>query len=224
MRRQFFDNREPEFAGQVAFRCLIPRAEAEPYLKMGNAVVSIGAARTFNRYLIRNGALVNVVAIGKSDRWREEGWNTPASITEFLEEYGDFHPDVTGLIRHAPRDNLIKWGLFTRPPISDWSLGRIILVGDAAHPILPFLGLGAALAMEDGVVLARALEATPDPIRAFAAYQTARHNRVEDVRVRTIRQGEIIQAADPDRQDMNQSPSQDRRMFDYDPCTIPIVV
>jgi salicylate hydroxylase len=103
-------------------------------------------------------------------------------------------------------------------------MGRIALLGDAAHPILPFLGLGAALAIEDGVVLARALEATSDSEAALQAYQAARFERVENVRVQTIRQGEIIQATDPDHYGLTHSPSQNVTLFDYNPCTVPIHV
>jgi salicylate hydroxylase len=222
VRRQMFDDTPPQFAGQVAFRCLIPRNVAAPFMAAGNAVVSVGAGRIFHRYVLRRGSLVNVIGIAKSDRWREEGWNTPATTGEFLAEYRDFHPDVTGLIARAPSEGLIKWGLVARPQISNWSIGRIGLLGDAAHPILPFLGLGAALAIEDGVVLARALEGTPGCEAGLKAYQAARFERVEHVRVQSIRQGEIIQATDPDHFDLTHSPSQNVTLFDYDPCTVPI--
>jgi salicylate hydroxylase len=190
----------------------------------GNAAVFIGAARIFNRYLIRRGTLVNVIGIARSDRWREEGWNTPASTEEFRQEFADFHADVLALIDRAPPQSLIKWGLFVRPLPSDWSAGNVVLVGDAAHPILPFLGLGAALAIEDGVVLARALELAADLPGALAAFQRARQPRVDVVRAQSIRQGEIIQATDPDGPSVRHSPSQNTALFDYDPCTAPIAV
>ncbi len=224
VRQTSFDRDAPQFAGQIAFRCLVPIERAAPFMTRGNAVVSVGAARMFHRYLVRAGSLVNVIGIGQNEDWREEGWNTPASPAEFLADYADFHPDVTGLIAAAPRDSLIKWGLFVRPPMHRWNKGRVLLLGDAAHPILPFLGLGAALAIEDGVVLARALAAVPDLAVALDAYHAARIDRVENVRTQTLRQGEIIQSADPDRSGMQASPSQDVTLFDYDPTTVPIHV
>jgi salicylate hydroxylase len=222
VRRALFDADDPQFSGQIAYRCLVPIDRAAPFMGRGNAVVSVGAARMFHRYLVRGGTLVNVIGIGRNDGWREEGWNTPASPAEFLADYADFHPDVTGLIAAAPADSLIKWGLFVRPPMAQWSTGRVLLLGDAAHPILPFLGLGAALAIEDGVVLARALAAAPDQPAALAAYHAARRERVDNVRTQTLRQGEIIQSADPDRAGMGASPSQNVTLFDYDPTTVPI--
>jgi len=224
VRRALFDRDDPQFAGQIAYRCLVPIDRAAPYMGRGNAVVSIGAGRMFHRYLVRGGALVNVIGIGRNATWREEGWNTPASTSEFLADYADFHPDVTGLIAAAPAQSLIKWGLFVRPPIARWNNGRVLLLGDAAHPILPFLGLGAALAIEDGVVLARALGTVPDLVGALDAYHAARLDRVETVRTQTLRQGAMIQSADPDRQAMGASPSQNVTLFDYDPTTVPIHV
>ncbi len=219
VRRLLFDAAPPQFAGQIAFRCLIPADAAAPFMR--GAAVSIGAARIFNRYWIRRRTLVNVIGIARSERWREEGWNTPATVREFRDEFAGFHEDVLGLIDRAPADHLIKWGLFVRPPLADWIAGNVVLLGDAAHPILPFLGLGAALAIEDGIVLARAL-AQADVPSALRAFQRARNDRVDDVRTRSIQQGEIIQAADPDRNSVSRSPSQSTPLFDYDPCTAPI--
>jgi salicylate hydroxylase len=224
VREALFDVSPPLFAGQIAFRCLLPADAAAPFMSRGNAAVFIGAARVFNRYLLRRGTVVNVVGIARSDRWREEGWNTPAAPEEFLQEFAGFHRDVAALIERAPPQSLIKWGLFVRPPLGDWSVGNVVLLGDAAHPILPFLGLGAALAIEDGIVLARALELAADPAQGFAAFQRARQPRVDDIRTQSIRQGEIIQAADPDRFGLSQAPSQQTALFDYDPCTVPISV
>jgi salicylate hydroxylase len=224
VRALLLDDKPPQFAGQVAFRCLIPRRKAEPFMAGGNAVVSIGAGRVFNRYLIRNGDLVNVIGISQSERWSEEGWNIPATIDEFQQEYRSFHPNVAGLISQAPQDHLIKWGLCVRPPIAEWSAGRVVLLGDAAHPILPFLGLGAALAIEDGVVLARALKTTSDVATAFRTFQRARIPRVETVRLQTIKQGEIIQSSEPLGRAVTHSPSQDSQLFDYDPTKVALDV
>jgi salicylate hydroxylase len=224
VRQSMFDAAAPVSAGQIAFRCLIPARDAAPFMRTGGAAVFIGAARIFNRYWIRRGTLLNVIGIARSDRWREERWNAPASTAEFLEEFSDFHPDVLALIERAPPRSLIKWGLFIRPPLRDWSIGRSVLVGDAAHPILPFLGLGAALAIEDGIVLARALALAADLPSALAAFQRARQPRVDDIRAQSIRQGEIIQATDPDRFGVRHSPSQNAALFDYDPCSAPLTV
>jgi salicylate hydroxylase len=224
VRRALFDDKPPIFAGQIAYRCLIPVDRAAPFLGGVNAMVSIGDRRIFNRYLIRKGALLNVIGIVQSDVWPEEGWNTPATVAEFKRAFEGFHASVLDLIDCAPTGHLIKWGLFVRPPIATWRAGRVVLLGDAAHPILPFLGLGGALAIEDGIVLARALTQASSFEQAFAAYEGGRLDRVETIRTQSIVQGQIIQARDPDRAGVNSSPSQNTTLFDYDPCTAPLAI
>jgi salicylate hydroxylase len=220
IRTGLFGDDAPVFSGQVAFRCLVPAEAAAPYMSQGSAVVSVGPARNFHRYPIRGGRIVNVIGMAQSQSWQQEGWNTRATTEDFLAEFGDFHDDVTGLIRQSPPDSLIKWGLFLRPPVPQWSQGRIVLLGDAAHPILPFLGLGAALAIEDAIVLTRVLSQAPTPQAAFAAYQATRAERVSSVRLQTIAQGEKLQASDPDRGlEGRAAPA---APFQYDPATIPL--
>jgi salicylate hydroxylase len=108
------------------------------------------------------------------------------------------------------------------PPLARWSVVRVGLLGDAAHPILPFLGLGAALAIEDAIVIARALEEIPQPDAALAGYQATRLRRVEGVRLASIRQGEIIQTAHLTVESLARAPSKDEALFDFDPCRTPI--
>jgi salicylate hydroxylase len=223
-RQQLIGEAAPQFAGQVAFRCLIPRAAAEPFLRAGAAVVSIGAGRIFHRYPIRGGSLVNVIGIAQSDAWPHEGWNTPATVEEFLAHYLDFHEDVTGLIRLAANAQLIKWGLCLRPPLDRWSAGNAALLGDAAHPILPFLGLGAALAIEDAIVAARALTAVPRIETALETYHATRRERVERVRLASIRQGDMIQATGVSRGSIASAPANDAALFDFDPCRAPLLL
>jgi salicylate hydroxylase len=108
--------------------------------------------------------------------------------------------------------------------LKGWHRGRIVLIGDAAHPILPFLGLGAALAIEDAIVLPRALALTADHVGAFTAFEAARFVRVDMVRNQTLLQGELIQATDPDETGLGGSPSQDVDLFGYNPCEVPIMI
>jgi salicylate hydroxylase len=223
VRRLLFNDDAPSFANQIAFRCLLPRDIAAPYMSAGNAAVSIGPGRVFNRYAIRHGALINVIGIARTETWAEEGWSTPASVEEFAAAFADFHPDVLGLIRCAPTDKMIKWGLFVRQPIAHWAQGRVLMIGDAAHAMLPFLGLGAATAIEDGILLPRVLALGQGFENAFASFQRTRAERVELVRSESIRQGEIIQASDPDQANVAQAPSQRAALFDYNPVTTPLL-
>lgn len=191
--RLVFGENPATFTGVMAIRCLIPRdARIEPFLSGGRAVNFVGPGRGFHRYGIEDGRMLNCVALATTDGWREEGWTHPCPILEFLDLYGDFHPDVTGLIEHAPPDRTFKWALRAREPIPTWSQGRVVLLGDAAHPMLPYLGQGATAAIEDALVLARSLQAHADPAQAFAAYEADRLPRTTEQMCMSQRQGEAL--------------------------------
>jgi salicylate hydroxylase len=206
------------FTGQVAYRFLVPLETGRAFLGFGRAAVFQGPGLVFNRYTIRAGQVINCVGIVKTETWQDDGWSTPADRAELRALYADWHGDVTGLIEHA--GNLIKWGLFDRTPLPQWSRGRVTLLGDAAHPMLPFLGLGAAMAIEDAVILARALvDYGP---AGFARYEAARRPRTSRIHEQSVRQGALVQATDPDQFDAGAAPSHDPAHYAYDPVTAPI--
>lgn len=219
-RAQLWGDEAPRFTGQVAYRFMLPGDIAAPFLREGGrAAVFLGPGRVFNRYSLRRGALVNCVGITQSENWRGEGWSTPAETSEMLALYGGWHPDVTGLMALAPQEHLIKWALFDRPQLPRWRQGRTTLLGDAAHPMLPFLGLGAAMAIEDAMVLARVLAASPD-VEGLDLYESIRRPRVTRIAELSRIQGEISQARDPDNYDATSAPAQDPGIQDYDPVTL----
>ena len=146
----------------------------------------------FHRYGIDDGRLLNCVALATTDAWAEEGWSHPCPPAEFLDLYRDFHPDVLGLIRHAPPESTFKWALYAREPVPEWSSGRVTLLGDAAHPMLPYLGQGATAAIEDALVLARALAANSEIGVALEAYEVERRPRTAEQMRMSKQQGEAL--------------------------------
>jgi salicylate hydroxylase len=210
------------FTGQVAFRCLVPVERLRSILDTERGSVFIGPGRTINRYPLRHGTIMNCVGLAKTDAWQEEGWNTPATNAEFLAEFAGWHPEVTGLIEAAPPDRIIKWALFARDPVPAWSAGRAVLLGDAAHPMLPFLGLGASMAIEDGVILARALGAHDDPEVGLRRYEAARKPRTTQIWAASALQGRLTQSADPEHYGAVPSPAHDPAIFDFDPLAVAV--
>jgi salicylate hydroxylase len=127
-------------------------------------------------YPLRGGKLLNFVATIDRDDWQEEAWNIEGSSEECAEDFSGWHPDVHAVIEVAPK--LLKWALMVRDPMPAWTQGRATLLGDACHPTLPFLAQGAVMAIEDGVVLARCIESTPDDLpAALQRYENARIER-----------------------------------------------
>jgi salicylate hydroxylase len=126
-------------------------------------------------------------------------------------------------VRHAPQGGLFTWALFDRDPLSRWSSGPVVLAGDAAHPMLPFLGLGAALGLEDAVVLARSLERHALGPFALERYEAARVARCASALRDSRTQGELYQAADPEHYGAAGRGAELRLpYFAYDASTVPL--
>ena len=163
----------PRFTGCVAYRGLLP-AERVAHLNIDNAANNwMGPGRHFVHYFVSAGHLLNFVGLLEQDTWIEESWTERGNIADLAAAYAGFHPQVRGIISSA--DQVFKWALLDRMPLPRWSFGRVTLLGDACHPMLPFLGQGAAQAIEDGAALAACLQKrSDDVIAALALYQAVR--------------------------------------------------
>lgn len=165
---------KPFFTGQTAWRVTVPALGGEPPV----AMIHMAAGRHVVSYPLRNGALVNIVAVEERADWTEEGWNHPGDPAEMLSHFANFAPGIKGLLSHATE--VSRWGLFRHPVAQYWHSDRTALLGDAAHPTLPFLAQGANMALEDAWVLADCLAKLPLD-QALPAYQARRRARVVKV-------------------------------------------
>lgn len=162
----------PFFTGQVAWRCTIPLdAPDTPPV----ATVHMGPGRHIVTYPLRGGALMNVVAVEERDGWVTEGWNHRDTPDALRAAFADFTPDIRDLLLRA--EEVYLWGLFRHPVAKVWGQGRVALLGDAAHPTLPFLAQGANMALEDAWVLADALDRHDDVETALGHYAKQRRPR-----------------------------------------------
>ena len=188
IRETLFSPAPPEFTGFVAWRGLVDTADLPRHLH--ESAVAFGHGRHINRYLVRRGELLNFVAVAQRDKWEAEGWTIPAPLDEFLAEFASFDEGTRTVISRPVRGQVFKWGLFGRPWLEQWSSGRVVLLGDAAHPMLPFLGQGAANALEDAMILTRCLTSESTPEKAFALYQKTRGPRVKGATEQAARRGD----------------------------------
>jgi salicylate hydroxylase len=149
----------------------------------------------FVTYYVSAARLVNWIGCTPSDGWREESWSARGDRDEALALFEGWHPQVRGLI--AGTDHVFKWALFDRSSLEAWSRGRVTLLGDAAHPMLPFMGQGAAQSIEDGFALAHCLAADPDqPKRAIGTYAACRQERTAAMQAASREQGRDLQVSD----------------------------
>jgi 2-polyprenyl-6-methoxyphenol hydroxylase-like FAD-dependent oxidoreductase len=198
VRDRLFGADTPRFSGYVAWRGLVPMAALRAVPIEPPSAMSIGPGRIFTRYLLRRGRLLNYVGIVRTTGWQAEGWSVPGDAAEMLAHFAGWHTAVTRTITATPPGHLHKWGLFHREPLSAWTRQRCTLLGDAAHPLLPFLGQGAALAIEDGCILARALSVGTSPLDALQRYQRARIERARFVTAHSRAAGDRFQQIDTD--------------------------
>jgi 2-polyprenyl-6-methoxyphenol hydroxylase-like FAD-dependent oxidoreductase len=149
----------------------------------------------FVTYYVSSGRLVNWIAPTPSDGWREESWSARGDRDEALTLFDGWHPQVRALI--AGTEQVFKWALFDRPSLDTWTRGRVALLGDAAHPMLPFMAQGAAQSIEDGLALARCLAADrDDPQRAIGTYATRPRERTAALQAASREQGRDLQLSD----------------------------
>ena len=164
---------EPFFTGQIAWRALVPNdlnlpAEARVFMGPGQHIVS---------YPLRNCRLINLVAVEERDDWTAEGWNHAGDPQELRQRFSAFGGDAAHILDRVSQVSV--WGLFRHPVAQTWYGQGLALVGDAAHPTLPFLAQGANMALEDVWVLARFLSA--QGLDGLRQYQDARMARVPGV-------------------------------------------
>ena len=217
VRSFLFPEEAPKFNGQIAFRSLIPHALVPASIQRRDSVMSAGPGRYLLCYPLRGGRLMNLVGLVQSDAWEEEGWAIPATNEEFALAYDGYEPDLLALIRNIPSGELFKWGLRDREPLKNWTVGRVTMLGDAAHPMTPFLGQGACLALEDGLLLGRAFAASTTESEALRRYEDARRPRGTHVQLSSREEGLTLQ--DPNKK---RRTAQDRGLLDYDPATVPV--
>jgi len=177
VRTALFGKNNPQYTGQSAWRGMVP-AKGLPKSVLEPGMLSwIGESRHIIQYAVRKGRLINYVAIVAINDWVEEGWNRSAPVEEVVTEFSGWHSDVLQLLSATPAENCYKWGLFVREPLKSWTVGRATLLGDAAHPTLPFAAQGSAMAIEDGIVLGRALESYNNTEVALRTYEATRIKR-----------------------------------------------
>jgi len=182
----------PRFARHTAWRALLPAQAVDHDARAPMLDLWLGPGAHLVHYPVRGGSLVNIVAITRDD-WREPGWSAPGDRREILARYpaGTWPASARAILAAAP--DWHKWALYDRAPLAGWGKGRATLLGDAAHPMLPYLAQGAAMAIEDAAVLALELAGEPDdPAGALRRYERQRGPRTARVQRAARRNGTLF--------------------------------
>ncbi|MDI9952916.1 MULTISPECIES: FAD-dependent monooxygenase [Rhodococcus] len=194
VRTSLLGREQPTFTGVVAFRAVVPteRVGDLPNLDCFTKWWGPDSSTQIVTFPLNQGKDIFVFATCGQEEWTEESWTTPGSVTELRELYRDFHPEARALLDAC--DDVLKSALYVRDPLASWTDGRSVLLGDAAHPMMPFMAQGAGMAVEDAVVLSRCLSLFDDPAVALQTYQETRLQRTSRIQ-RGSRSNEWLKVA-----------------------------
>jgi salicylate hydroxylase len=171
---------QPHFMGMTAYRGVVPATAIPAGLIDNVAATWLGPRGHIVHYYIGSGDMLNIAAFNNNNQWKEESWSIPATHEEILRIYEGWHPTIRTLLGGIAKP--FKWAVYDRDPIEQWSAGRITLLGDSAHAMLPFMAQGAAMAIEDAWIVAKCIAAGAEDLpAALRKYEQARKARTSRV-------------------------------------------
>jgi len=227
--RRAFEAAPAHFTGHVAWRALVP-VDARIADVTDYPGIHIGPGRMVTRYPVRGGSLLNMVFFARQDGWTDDGWTIPADPGDLAATFADWSADVQAMLNAAATVPLFKWAINARTPLADWTRGgKVVLLGDAAHAMTPFLGHGAACAIEDAVVLARSLAAAPAATASaagpdgLARFVAARKLRADFIQAESNANADRMQGDAADLFGLGAMRDEESLgLFDYDCRRIPV--
>ena len=190
-----FGKDEAMFTGHVAWRGQVPIKSISSELSVNDSRVWWGPKKHLVVYPVQGGEVLNCVAVVENSAWVSESWHEPGEREELVQEFADWSFEVQEIIGAIPSSNLFKWGLFQRPDLKTWSVGRTVLLGDACHAPLPFMAQGAAMAIEDAACLAICMRGADSLESSFQIYEKFRKDRTQRVKSMSLRNGRIFHLA-----------------------------
>lgn len=189
LRTMHFTVPPSRYTGYVAWRALVPADRAPAVFSEPMARVTMGPGRHIVTYPLRDRQLINVVAIEERPQWAEEGWSLPGDPTALRASFAGWDGPAAALLDAV--DTCWLWGLFDHAPLPAWVSGRVALLGDACHPMVPFLAQGATMALEDAWVLADCVDLASDIDEGLATYQALRIPRTSQVQKAALAAGRV---------------------------------
>ena len=225
VRERILGKTEVHYTGDQSWRILVPGDRLAAEMRPDTVNICVGPGKHGVIYRIRPDGLVNMVGCVEYETWDAESWTNRRPWTELKADFEGWSDDVQAIIDGADRDECFRWAMNNRPPVDNWSTARATLLGDAAHPTLPYMAQGGGMAVEDGAVIARAFQQEKDIGEALQVYQRNRLDRTARIvnessanrEMFHLPSEEALRAAFANR-DMNAE--RNDWLFSYDPTSV----
>jgi salicylate hydroxylase len=227
IRAQIVGPDQPVYTGDIAWRAVIPVSRLPANIMDVVSTVWCGPKKHAVMYYLRAGTVFNFVGCVETQRREEESWTTRRPWEELKADYAGWHPTIQTVIDAIDHDACYSWALNNRKPVSNWSTERATLLGDAAHPTLPYMASGGVMAIEDAAVLARCLDSDEDVPAAVQRYQRNRIERTSRIvngstDARTLYRIEDVEEMRRAFHEQNLNKSRSEWLYSYDPLNVPL--
>ncbi|HEX5508904.1 MAG TPA: FAD-dependent monooxygenase [Pseudolabrys sp.] len=227
VRQQMIGDVVATYTGDAAWRITVPteRLGKDALDKVMSVFVGPGLHAVC--YYLRGGSLLNFVGCVETPDVSDESWTVKFPWQKLKDDYRGWHSSIQHVIDSADQDQCYRWSMHTRPTMQQWSTGRVTLLGDSAHSTLPYLAQGAAMAIEDGAVLMRALDMAPSIPTALNLYQRNRVERTAKVVAQSTYNRELFHLRSVDEirarfARRNEGEDRNKWLYSYNPLTVPL--
>jgi salicylate hydroxylase len=228
IRSQFLGETPVSYTGDIAWRAVIPVERLPKDIMERVSTVWCGPKKHAVMYYLRGGKLMNFVGLVEHDQPETESWTQKRPWKELKADYEGWHPNIQTVIDAIDKDSCYRYALNNRPPVSNWSTEKVTLLGDSAHPTLPYMASGAVMAIEDSAVLARCLEDGASVPEALQRYQKNRLDRTARIVNESTESRGLYRIEDEDEmrkafQEKNLTRSRAEWLYSYDPLNVPLI-
>lgn len=229
VRSQMFGSVPATYTGDGAWRLTVPTERIPEKDRLEHVMsVFMGPGGHCVCYYLRSGSLLNFVGCLETDEISEESWTVKMPWERLRDELKGWHPKIQAIVDAVDKDQCYRWSLHNRPPVREWSRGKVTILGDAAHPTLPYLAQGAAMAIEDAAILTRALDMTPSIEDALKIYEKNRVDRAARVVNQSTDNRRLfhLPSVDEMRKEFsgrNEGKDRNGWLYSYNPLTVPLV-
>jgi salicylate hydroxylase len=228
VRAQIAGANAASYTGDAAWRLVVPADRLPANFMEPVMSVWMGPGRHAVCYYLRGGLLLNFVGLVETDEVSEESWTAKYLWQRLKADFEGWHDDIQAIIDRADRDSCYRWSLFYRPPIETWSTRRVTMLGDAVHATLPYLAQGAAMAIEDGAVLTRALDLADDTAEALQLYERNRIARTSRIVTGASANRTLFHTADQAKlrqafANRDEGKARNEWLYSYNPLTVELL-